>query len=120
MKLYWLQKKLLFWPDSMGGKPVLHPDTGQQYELTQQKAVDVSLAFHLMRSFSKRKRRKLFFASGDGDFYEAVQHLVEYEDVHLILIGTFDTISDELRPYARDVLKIDERAADIARPRPSA
>jgi hypothetical protein len=61
---------------------------------------------------------KLFFARGDGDFHEAIQHLVEYEDVNLVLVGTFNSISDELRPYARDIFKVDERAADIARPRP--
>jgi hypothetical protein len=33
VKLYWLQKKLLYWPEVMGGKPVLHPDNGQQFEL---------------------------------------------------------------------------------------
>lgn len=120
VKLYWLQRKPLFWPESMGGRPVLHPETGVQFELTQQKAVDVSIAFHLVRSFSKRRWKKLFFAAGDGDFHEAIQHLVEYEDIHLILIGSLNSISDELRPYARDVLKIEEIANTISRPRPSA
>jgi uncharacterized LabA/DUF88 family protein len=115
VKLYWLTRKLLYWPNSMGGGPVVHPKTGQQFELTQQKAVDVGLAFHLMRSFGNRQWRKLFLAAGDGDFHEAVQHLVEHEDVDVILIGTLNTISDELRPYARDIFKLDERADDVAR-----
>jgi len=68
VKLEWLSKKLLDWPKGMGGGPVVHPTTGVQYELTQQKAVDVSLAFHLTLSYSNRKWRKLFLAAGDGDF----------------------------------------------------
>ncbi len=99
----------------MGGGPVTHPASGKQYEITQQKAVDVGLAFHLMRSFGHRKWRKLFLAAGDGDFHEAVQHLVENENIDLFLIGTINSISDELKPYARDILRLDQRAAEISR-----
>jgi uncharacterized LabA/DUF88 family protein len=116
VKLYWLQKKELYWPACLGGGPVLHPTMGIQYEITQQKAVDVGLAFHLMRSFGHRKWRKLFLAAGDGDFYEAVQHLVENENVDLFLVGTISTISDELKPYARATVPLDEIASQIARP----
>lgn len=115
VKLYWLAKKQLFWPITMGGAAVVHPQTGEQYELTQQKGVDVGLAFHLMRSYSKRRWRKLFLGAGDGDFHEAVQHLVEHEDVDVFLIGTLNTISNELRPYARDIVKLDEHGDDVAR-----
>lgn len=116
MKLYWLQKKQLWWPESMGGEAVVHPKTGQQYELVQQKAVDVGLAFHLMRSYGNRKWKKLFLAAGDGDFHEVIQHLVENENVDVVLIGTVNSINDELRPYARDIFKLDERAGEISRP----
>lgn len=115
VKLYWLQKKALFWPASWGGGPVLHPVTSQHYELTQQKAVDVGLAFHLMRSFGHRKWKRLFLAAGDSDFHEAVQHLVENEDVELVLIGTPGTISGELLPYARSVVNLNDIAERIAR-----
>src|SRR3982751_3325788 len=54
VKLYWLQEKELYWPAHMGGGPVIHPLTGEHYKQTVQKAVDVGLAFHLMRSFAKR------------------------------------------------------------------
>jgi uncharacterized LabA/DUF88 family protein len=116
VKLYWLQKKPLFWPAHMGGDPVVHPKTGQCFELTQQKAVDVGLAFHLMRSFSKRKWTKLFLVAGDGDFHEAVQHLVEHEDVDLILVGTMRTISEDLRPYARSIFEFDHHLDELSRP----
>ncbi len=115
VKLYWLQKKALFWPASWGGGPVLHPITSQHYELTQQKAVDVGLAFHLMRSFGHRKWKRLFLAAGDSDFHEAVQHLVENEDVELVLIGTTSTISGELLPYARSVVNLHDIAERVAR-----
>jgi uncharacterized LabA/DUF88 family protein len=115
VKLYWLQKRALFWPSSWGGGPVLHPETGRHYELTQQKAVDVGLAFHLMRSFGHRQWRTLFLAAGDSDFHEAVQHLVENEDVTLILIGTPNTISAELLPYARSVVSLNDIADRVAR-----
>jgi uncharacterized LabA/DUF88 family protein len=116
VKLYWLQEKELFWPAHMGGGPVVHPTSGEQYKQTIQKAVDVGLAFHLMRSFAKRKWNTLFFFAGDSDFYEAVQNLVEYEDVNLILIGTLQTISQELRPYARAIVELDKVAQQISRP----
>lgn len=119
VKLEWLTKKPLYWPRTMGGGPVVHPTTATQYELTQQKAVDVSLAFHLTLSYSNRKWRKLFFAAGDGDFKTPIQYLVEFENVDLILIGTMATISEELRPYARDIVKVDELAEQFARPRPT-
>jgi uncharacterized LabA/DUF88 family protein len=115
VKLEWLSKKKLFWQRPLGGGPVLHPETGVQYELVQQKAVDVSLAFHLTLSYSNRKWRKLFFASGDGDFKTPIQYLVEYENVDLILIGSLGSISEELRPYARDIVRLDEMAGKLAR-----
>ena len=115
VKLYWLQKKPLFWPTSWGGGPVLHPETARHFELIQQKAVDVGLAFHLMRSHSHRKWRTLFLAAGDSDFHEVVQHLVENEDVQVILIGSDQTISGELLSYARAVVKVRDIADEIAR-----
>jgi uncharacterized LabA/DUF88 family protein len=115
VKLYWLQKKALFWPTSWGGGPVLHPETQRHFELVQQKAVDVGLAFHLMRSHSHRKWTTLHLAAGDSDFHEVVQHLVENEDVKLVLIGSDQTISGELLPYARAVVKIKDIAEEIAR-----
>jgi uncharacterized LabA/DUF88 family protein len=116
VKLYWLQKRALFWPASWGGGPIIHPESGKPYELTQQKAVDVGLAFHLMRSFSHRRWRRLFLAAGDSDFHEAVQHLVENEDVELVLIGTPHSISGELLPYARSIVHLDELVERLARP----
>lgn len=115
VKLYWLQKKPLFWPSSWGGGPVIHPGSSRQYELVQQKAVDVGLAFHLMRSHGVRKWTKLFLAAGDGDFHEVVQHLVEHENVELILIGSDSTMSGELLPYARAIVNIAQIAAQVAR-----
>jgi uncharacterized LabA/DUF88 family protein len=115
VKLYWLQKRPLSWPTSWGGGPVIHPESGRHFELIQQKAVDVGLAFHLMRSYGHRKWRTLFLAAGDSDFHEVVQHLVENEGVQLILIGSEQTISGELLPYARAVVKVREIADEIAR-----
>jgi len=115
VKLYWLQKKQLFWPSSWGGGPVVHPESGRHFELIQQKAVDVGLAFHLMRSFQQRRWQKLYLAAGDSDFHEVVQHLVENEGVDLFLIGGDGTISGELLPYARAVLKVADAAEQLCR-----
>jgi uncharacterized LabA/DUF88 family protein len=115
VKLYWLQEKELYWPAHMGGGAVLHPATKAPYKQTIQKAVDVGLAFHLMRSFSKRNWRTLFLFAGDSDFHEAVQHLVEHEDVNLVLIGTLQTMSQEIRPYARNIVEMDKHAVDFSR-----
>jgi uncharacterized LabA/DUF88 family protein len=119
VKLYWLQRKPLFWPSTLGGGPVVHPTSGEQYEITQQKAVDVGLAFHLMKSFARKGWTKLFLAAGDGDFHEVVQHLVENENVSVFLIGTMNSISEELRPYATEVIELGKIAAAISRPRPA-
>lgn len=106
VKLYWLATRSLYWPASMGGGAVLHPQSGQQYELTTQKAVDVGIAFHLLRSHANRGWAKLALATGDGDFYEVIQYLVEVKNVDLYLIGSMSTISEELRPYARRVIEV--------------
>ena len=109
VKIYWLQRQQLWWPAALGGMPVLHPDNEAiQYERKEQKAVDVGLAFHLIRSFSKRKWNKLVLAAGDGDFHEPVQYLVETENVDLYLVGSINTMSDQLRPYARKIFEIDK------------
>lgn len=103
MKLYWLQTRAHEWPNRMGGGPILHPLTGEQYITKTQKAVDVGLAFHLIRSFSKRGWKKLYLVAGDGDFSEVVQHLVENENVAVTVLGTTSSISGELAPYVRIV-----------------
>ena len=116
VKLYWLHKRALSWPAAWGGGPVVHQKTGQPFELTQQKAVDVGLAFHLMRSYGHRHWRTLFLVAGDGDFYEAIQHLVEHQDINVILIGTLDSISSELLAYAQAVEEVNKIADKITRP----
>jgi uncharacterized LabA/DUF88 family protein len=115
VKLYWLQRRALNWPAAWGGGPIIYPKNGQQFELIQQKAVDVGLAFHLMRSYQQRKWRKLFLAAGDSDFHEVIQHLAENEGVDLVLIGSLETISNELLPYARSVIQLSELAEQLAR-----
>ncbi|MGH9752387.1 MAG: NYN domain-containing protein [Blastocatellia bacterium] len=109
VKVYWLQKKQLYWPRDLGGHPVMHPTIPElQYEMKMQKAVDVGLVFHMTRSYHKRRWTKLVLAAGDGDFHEPVQSLVETENVDLYLIGSLQTISEELRPYARKIFEIDK------------
>jgi uncharacterized LabA/DUF88 family protein len=95
----------------------MHPVSNEQLKVQRQKGVDVGLVFHLMRSHSKKSWTKLFLFAGDSDFYEPVQHLVENENVFLMLVGTLATISQELRPYAREIVEIDKVAAQIARAR---
>lgn len=109
VKIYWLDKRLLYWPKHLGGQPVLHPDDETiQYEQTTQKAVDVGLIYHMTRSYHKRKWNRLVFAAGDADFHEPVQNLVEVENVDLYLVGSISSISDQLRPYARKIFEIDK------------
>ena len=76
-------------------------------------------AFHLMRSYGHRQWRTLLLAAGDGDFHEVVQHLVEHLDVAVILIGTTNSMSRELLPYAQAVEELDRIANEIARPAPN-
>ena len=109
LKIYWLSRRKLFWPQKLGGMPVIHPtDPSVQYELVQQKGVDVGLAFHMTRSFHKRHWTKLVLCAGDGDFHEPVQTLVEAENVDLYLVGPVQSISQELRPYARKIFELEK------------
>jgi uncharacterized LabA/DUF88 family protein len=62
----------------------------------------------MTRSFLKRGWRKLILAAGDGDFHEPVQALVENDNVELYLVGTMNSISQDLRPYARRVFEVDK------------
>jgi uncharacterized LabA/DUF88 family protein len=115
VKLYWLQTKELFWPRSMGGQRVIHPTTHEPYVQTLQKAVDVGLVFHLLRSYNLRNWTKLILIAGDGDFYEPIQHLVENGNVHLITVGTEATINHRTSSLARQHFAIDQNADLIAR-----
>lgn len=99
VKLYWLQSKSHEWPARMGGGPILHPETGEQYVTKSQKAVDVGLAFNMMRSYTKAGWKKLYLVAGDGDFHEVIQHLVENEGVHVTVIGSHGSISGEIAPF---------------------
>lgn len=114
VKLYWLQTTFHEWPRHMGGGPIVHPDSGEQYTTRAQKAVDVGLAFHLMRSFSKVKWDKLYLVAGDGDFHEVIQHLVENEGVNVTVIGTPGSVSGEVAPFVR-ILNFADIKGDIAR-----
>lgn len=112
-KRYWVHRRALSWPRDMGGGPVLHPETGEQYQLTIQKAVDVGLAFHLMRSHARRGWDRLYLVAGDADFAEVITHLVEAEGVELVLMGTGGSLSADLLPLAREVLYFEDFAHDI-------
>ena len=118
VKLYWLQTKKHEWPAYLGGGgPIVHPLSGEQYVTKAQKGVDVGLAFHLMRSFSKVRWDKLYLVAGDGDFHEVIQHLVENEGVHVTVIGTPATISGQIAPYVR-IVDFAEITDDIRRAAP--
>jgi uncharacterized LabA/DUF88 family protein len=95
----------------------VHPIRNEPLKTYHQKAVDVGLVFHLMRSYAKQGWTKLFLFAGDSDFHEPVQHLVENEGVHLVLIGAMNSISQDLRPYARNIVELDKVAPEIGRPR---
>lgn len=117
VKLYQSEKRRLAWPANMGAGPVVHPVSGVAYEFIHQKAADIGFAFHLTRSFARRGWRTLLLAAGDGDFREVVQYLVEQEDVRVILIGSMDIVSEQLRPYARGMVDLRDIAEQVARPR---
>lgn len=116
VKLYWLQKKELRWPRKLGGLPVIHPETGEHYELTTQKGVDVGLAFNLIRSYQRKGWNRLFLCAGDGDFHEVAQYLVEQENIDLYIVGTAASISSELRPYSKHIIDLAAIANEVARP----
>lgn len=108
VKIYWLSKKELKWPDKFGGQPVMHPDYPDlKYELISQKAVDVGLAFHLIASYYRKKWDKLILVAGDGDFHEPIQFLVEGQNIELYIVGKAGSVSGELLPYGK-LIEIDQ------------
>ena len=113
VKMYWLAKRKLFWPSSMGGGPVVHPETGEQYVQTTQKGVDVGLALQLLKSYARRGWRTLFLAAGDGDFSEVIEYLVEEENVDVYLIGSERSTSLELTQYVRGLIDLHEIADGV-------
>lgn len=106
VKLYYQTTHDMRWPTSMGGEVVIHPKTGEAYRRTTQKGVDVGLAFHLIRSQVKRGWKKLFLATGDGDYAEVIAYLKEQEDVDVVLIGTERTIGQQLMSHAREIIDL--------------
>lgn len=109
VKMYWLSKKLMYWPNIHGGGPVMHPTKpGVQLEQWSQKGVDVGLVYHMTNSFHRRKWNKLVLAAGDGDFHEPVQNLVEGHNVDLHILGSKASISSELRAFAKSIIEIDQ------------
>jgi uncharacterized LabA/DUF88 family protein len=108
VKIYWLNKKKLRWPEKYGSQPVMHPEIPDlQYELISQKAVDVGLAFHMVASYYRRKWTKLVLVAGDGDFHEPVQFLVEGQNVELHIAGKSGSVSGELLPYGK-LIEVDQ------------
>ncbi|MEO8029669.1 MAG: NYN domain-containing protein [Gemmatimonadota bacterium] len=119
VKLYPSEKRRLNWPPGMGGGTVVHPQTGVPYEFIHQKAADIGFAFHLVRSHARRGWTTLLLAAGDGDFAEVVQHLVEHDNVKVLLIGNLDIVSEQLRPYARAMVDLRAIGDQVARRRHS-
>ena len=119
VKLYWLQTTYHESPRHMGGGAIVHPVSGEQYISKMQKAVDVGLAFHLMRSFSKVGWDKLYLLAGDGDFHEVVQHHVENEGTDVTVIGAPGSIRGAIAPFVR-VVNFAEIRDDIIRAAPAA
>ena len=107
VRLYWLSRKPLYWPERMGGSPVLHPNTQEQYILTTQKAVDVALASYLIRSFIELSWDKLYLFAGDGDFYEPLHYLVKDRNVDLKIIGSGRSINEKLEGLASRIFELD-------------
>jgi hypothetical protein len=106
-----LQKRMLFWPDHLGGGPVMHPtipDT--QYCQTIQKQVDVGLVWTLGQSFNRRKWKNLVLLAGDVDFAEPITQLVNIFGVNLYLVGTQDSISPKITAQARKLFNSDDPA----------
>lgn len=108
VKLYYQTTHDLYWPKGLGGGPVVHPVTGEVFKRTTQKGVDVGLAFHLVRSNVMRGWKKLFLATGDGDYAEVIEHLKENADVDVILIGTENSIGQQLLSHAREIIDLND------------
>ena len=120
VKLYDLKENALVWPKSNGSEPVLHPVTREPYVHTVQHAVDVGIVFYMMRSFNNCRWKTLFLQAGDGDIAEPVQHLVENENVKLVLISMSGMTSGKLSSYAREFVDVAQCADYFARPKPIA
>lgn len=113
VKNYWTASTELYWPSHLGGKKVVHPETGEPYVLMRQKAVDVSLGYFLSESWHNRKWTHLVLVAGDGDFVEPITRLVEGMGVELILVGDSSSLSTHLISYASEVFHLDNLESDL-------
>lgn len=93
----------------------MHPETGEQYITRSQKAVDVGLAFNLLRSYGNKDCNKLYLMAGDGDFHEVIQHLVQNENVEVVVLGSTGSVSGEIEPFVKFV-DLANIQGSIARP----
>lgn len=59
----------------------------------------------------------MFLLEGDGDIAEPVQHLVENENVKLVLISMSGMTSGKLSSYAREFVDVAQCADYFARPK---
>lgn len=109
--LYGLKTRYLKWPRRMGVMKemrVLHPVSGLPFVLKTQRAVDVSLGFHLISSFINSSWDKLYLVAGDSDYVEVIEHLVNVEQVEVTIIGSQDSISPDLQQYAKRTMTVEE------------
>jgi len=87
--------------DAKGGGPVMHPSIPEmQYEQKSQKAVDVGLTFHMFVHITNAIGTNSCLPPATVIFMNR-QSLVEGRNVGLYLVGSVNTISDQLRPYAK-------------------
>lgn len=95
------------------GRLIYDPTTKKPMERFVQKGVDVDLALRIDRSYRAEGWNHLVLVAGDGDFAELVGDLVEREGVRLTVVGSRQSITSALMPYAGRIVEVSSLAPTI-------
>ena len=68
-----------------------------------------------MRAHAKKRWGKLFLATGTAISTRWSSTWVENENVELILVETVNTMSEELRPYAQEIVDFGTLGKELSR-----
>lgn len=96
------------------GQPLCDPRTSQPLTTYRQKGVDIAIARAIERSRMKDAWDELVLASGDADFAELVEDLVERDGIRATMLGHQKNISLAFHPFAHRIVDLGKVAGEVS------
>jgi uncharacterized LabA/DUF88 family protein len=91
------------------------PQCGCLHKRDVQKGVDVGIATLVLKLAMQNKYDVVVLCAGDGDFKDAIAHVVDNCAKAIIVAGFEASLSTDLQSYAKSVIFLEEHWAEIAR-----